>query len=86
MIGLFFASYYFKKDNYHSKTFRTNDGFGYEILLHDKVVIHQENVPGRGRRQSICSEVQAKLLSQLVIDKIKLGKSPALSESDLKDF
>lgn len=60
-----------QNENIHLKTFKTTNGWGYDILKDDKVYIHQEIIPAIEGFKSFTTEAEAEKVGKLVIQKIK---------------
>ncbi|MGO4919697.1 DUF4907 domain-containing protein [Maribacter spongiicola] len=71
--------------SFHSQVVNLNDGYGYQIMRGEKIVILQEFIPGFTGKQKFVNEAQALKIADLVIAKIEAGKSPVLKLSDLTD-
>jgi hypothetical protein len=66
-----------------SRVYRVMNGWGYDILVNDALFIRQESIPVIKDHQPFQTEEAAKQAAQLVVHKLKLGHSPALTKSDL---
>jgi hypothetical protein len=66
------------------KIFKTESGWGYDILVDDTLQIHQDFMPVVTEKKSFDNEEQAKAAAVLVIQKLKAGKNPALSRNELE--
>jgi hypothetical protein len=64
-------------------TFKIENGFGYNILVNNKIYIHQEIIPAVINNQHFISRHDAQITGTLVIEKLKTGKVPALSINEL---
>lgn len=64
--------------------FKTEGGWGYSIIVDDKVFIKQANIPVVEGNQSFATEADALKVANEVISKIKLHKKPTLSRADLQ--
>ncbi|MDP5062190.1 MAG: DUF4907 domain-containing protein [Maribacter sp.] len=69
--------------SFHSQVVNLNDGYGYQIMRGEKILILQEFIPGFPGKQKFATEAQALKTADLVISKIEAGKSPVLKLSDL---
>ena len=72
------------KDNIEYNVFRTNAGWGYDILVNKKVFIHQEYVPVIVGNKPFPDKDSAKKTARLIIIKMKKGQIPAITQEDLK--
>lgn len=62
-----------------------NGTFGYEVYSDGKLLVQQQNVPGRPGWNGCPERAQADKLSALVIDKIRHGiMPPTVTEEELK--
>lgn len=68
------------------KLFKTADGWGYDILVNDKLQIHQELMPVVDEQKSFPKQAQAKQAALLVIKKLHAGKNPAISRPELEQI
>lgn len=64
--------------------FKTPSGFGYDIYVNDKIIIHQAHIPAIGGRQSFKTEMQASKAAELVLHKIEKNiLPPSVSPAEL---
>ncbi len=88
MLGLGFLIYNQtvtnKSKTLHSEVIDLNDGYGYQIKVGNKIVILQEYIPGFPGKQKFASEEEALKTANLVLSKLKEGKSPVLSPSEME--
>jgi len=66
------------------KVYYNVKGWGYDILVNNKIIIHQEIVPAITTQQGFTTKAEAEKAAGLVIQKIRSGKSSALSVSDIQ--
>ncbi|WP_051941856.1 DUF4907 domain-containing protein [Maribacter forsetii] len=71
---------------FHGQVVNLNDGFGYQIMSGEKIVILQEYIPGFSGKQKFVSEEDAQKTVNLVLSKLEDGKSPVLLPSDLAEL
>ena len=69
---------------FESKVFKVVNGWGYDILVNDTIVIHQESIPVLQGRQAFVEKEQAEKTAYLVISKMKNGIPPTLTKFDLE--
>ena len=62
------------KNAFETKTFHTQQGWGYEILQNKKVYIHQEIIPGIQGRKSFVSKAEAEKIAALLVLKMRNKK------------
>lgn len=65
------------------KIFKTNSGWGYDILVNDTLQIHQEWMPVTADKKSFPEQEQAREAAMLVIKKLHAGENPAISRAEL---
>ena len=66
-----------------SKTFRVDNGFGYEITNNKKVLIKQNYIPAIQENKPFFSKEDANKVASLVINKLKNRSSPTVSLREL---
>jgi len=66
-----------------SRTFQIANGWGYDILVNDSILIHQESIPVLQANQVFTNKKQAQQTAELVIQKLKKGQHPTLTKFDL---
>jgi hypothetical protein len=67
----------------HIGTFKADGGWGYNILIKNKIIIHQEIIPAIEGNQKFESENDANKVAELVLLKLKSGKMPTISRSEI---
>ena len=70
----------------HSEIFEVGDGYGYQILLEDKVLIRQEYIPILEGNRPFATAKNAERTANKVITKILKKESPILTISELKEL
>jgi hypothetical protein len=60
----------------HYSTFTTDHGWGYDIMVDDRIVIHQPMQPGKSGYDGFPTEKEAATDAQNVIESIKSGTHP----------
>jgi Domain of unknown function (DUF4907) len=73
-------------DRVTSNCFKTTQGWGYDILVGKKIVIHQSFIPGVPGFQGFTTQQQAQAVAQIVIEKIKSHKQPFISHEQLQQL
>ncbi|MEO8415510.1 MAG: DUF4907 domain-containing protein [Ginsengibacter sp.] len=58
-------------------------GWGYDILVDHKIFIHQEYIPAIVGEKVFLSKEEAMRTAGLAIEKLKKGKLPTITKSDL---
>src|SRR5688572_29812391 len=66
------------------RTFEAANGWGYEILVNEQIIIHQDRVPAIGNRKGFANAAQATAAAGMVIKKMQHGKPPSLTATDLQ--
>jgi len=69
-----------------AQTFVIGSGYGYEIALHDKVLIRQEYIPILEGKKPFATASDAKRTADKVISKLMKKESPILSAKELRDL
>lgn len=65
------------------RTFEALNGWGYDILVNEHIVIHQDRIPSIGQRKVFSSAAQAAAAAMMVAEKMRQGKTPTLSKAEL---
>jgi Domain of unknown function (DUF4907) len=65
------------------KTFKAPNGWGYDILVDNKLFIHQDCIPVIPTKKGFARQYEAQKVAQLVIQKLRNGKMPSVTKSDL---
>jgi len=74
-----------KSSRFSSVVFSGLNGWGYDILVDDSVIIHQESIPSYGNGLAFPEKQQAQQAANLVLKKLKQGGGlPTLSRFELK--
>jgi hypothetical protein len=85
MIILSFVFLFIISGRYHERVFTSANGWGYEIVLRNKVIIHQEFIPGISGQIPFSSKEDAKMVARLVIRKLKENNDlPTVKKSELE--
>lgn len=72
-----------RKPELLSKVFRGSCGWGYDILVGDRVLIHQESIPSQQGTCGFTREESAQKAAGIIINKMKNGQAPYLTSFDL---
>lgn len=76
---------YRSRPAYQLQVFNTAAGWGYDVLSHGEVMIHQPVVPGAAGNRGFVSEEQARQVGELAISKIKKGQGlPTITQDELR--
>jgi len=68
------------------KVFHSATGWGYDIVMNGKLVIHQEYIPTINKKKEFSTATQAKETALLVISKLKNNKFPTLSKKEVEQI
>lgn len=60
-------------------------GWGYEILVDQKVFIHQDCIPAVDSFRTFSSKADAQRIGEMVMEKIKSGQKPAVTREEIRD-
>jgi len=71
-------------NHFNSRVFKMVNGWGYDILVNDTIIIHQESVPVLQNQQPFEKSDEAIQAAQLIIAKLKKGEPPSLTKFDLE--
>jgi len=66
------------------QTFQLEDGWGYQIVLEDKVIIYQPTVPAIDTVMAFPDENSARNTGKLVLKKISTNKDFSVSTQEVK--
>lgn len=61
------------------------DGWGYELLVDNKIYIHQDCIPAIERNKRFVTEEEAMRIGNIALDKIKKGHKPILTVQDINN-
>lgn len=64
--------------------FKTEHGWGYDVMANDRIIIHQPFIPGKSGVNGFSTEKEAGADAQIVIEKIKSGEFPLLNHQQLQ--
>ena len=70
-----------KKIDY--KTFHTTSGWGYDILVNERLFIHQECVPALAQKRGFATEGSASAVARMVVHKLENNELPTLTYGEL---
>lgn len=78
---------YPRQPHYQVQVFKTADGWGYDILNNEKLVIHQPTIPGQSGIVGFTSQEQAQQVGNWVVEKMKQTQAmPTLTKEDLRQL
>lgn len=67
-----------------SEVHKVVNGWGYDILVDNKLLIRQESIPVIAAQRPFATKDQAEKTARLVIQKLEAGQSPSLTKFDLE--
>jgi hypothetical protein len=67
-----------------SQTFKTADGWGYNIMVDNKLFIKQATIPVVEGNKSFATEQDAEKVGTLVLNKIKQHQKPSVQKTELQ--
>lgn len=73
-----------KNNHITAKVFEGFNGWGYDILVGDSLLIHQESVPSISGKAGFQKKEQAEQTAELIIYKIKKGKFPTVTALEIE--
>jgi hypothetical protein len=65
-----------KSDTTFNIVSSVNKTYGYDVLINNKILIHQTNIPGAPGNEGFKKRTQAVKAAQLVVEKLKQGMMP----------
>ncbi|MEO9510957.1 MAG: DUF4907 domain-containing protein [Flavobacteriaceae bacterium] len=72
-----------KKLDFKSEVFTVKEGFGYQIISGERILIRQDFIPAVPGKKPFSSAQDAKLVADLVMHKLSKGKSPMVSKVEI---
>jgi hypothetical protein len=73
-----------KSAGYNVETYRSGDGWGYQISKDEKVIISQPYMPSVKGERSFPDEKSARDIGELVLFKLKQNINPAITNEEIK--
>jgi len=83
IIIVLLASCSHKKHTLQSTVYKTGNGYGYTISMHNKVVIKQPYIPAYSGNIPFCDSLDAANVGNLIVNKIEHKQSPTVTKNDL---
>ena len=74
------------KQKIQLKTFKTDAGWGYDILKDDKIFIHQQFIPAIEGYKGFKNKDEAEKVGEITIERIKKGKGGGLPQITLEEL
>jgi hypothetical protein len=72
--------------SYEIDLFKSENGWGYDILKNDRIYIHQPYIPALPGQIPFKDKKSARITGRLVIKKIRNHQSPALTQDEIKSI
>lgn len=66
------------------QTFQLEDGWGYQIVMNEKVLIYQPTIPAIATQRSFPDEVSARKIGSLVLERINDNKDFSITIGDIE--
>lgn len=66
------------------QTFQSGNGWGYQILLNEKVLIYQPSIPSIDSVMPFPSEESARKIGTLVIEKLNKNQNFSITKEDIQ--
>lgn len=73
-----------KKNHISTSVFESIHGWGYDILVNDKLFIHQELIPAVQGQTGFKTKTQAEQAARLIINKMERGQLPTVTTFELE--
>ncbi|WP_205513177.1 DUF4907 domain-containing protein [Longitalea arenae] len=68
----------------HYSCFKTERGWGYDVLFNERIIIHQPFIPGKSGGDGFATKEQAATVAKTVIESIKSGNDPLFGRPPLQ--
>lgn len=81
-----FITNYNPEDKFQVKVFKVGDGFGYDIIANNVIIIKQENMPAIQQQKNFISYEHAHKVASAVVEKLYKGDNPGVSMEELKSL
>lgn len=75
-----------KKNHFTAKVFEGFNGWGYDILVNDSLFIRQESVPVLSGLKGFAKKELAEQVAELIINKMKRNRHPAVTTFELQQI
>jgi hypothetical protein len=73
-------------DDYRVKTYKVSDGWGYQILRKDRVIIDQPFIPVLAGKKAFPDKKSASKAGKIVKERLDNHQLPALTIEDIKEI
>lgn len=85
-LGIYKSDLFNKSNHYNIETYSVGNGFGYKISLKNKVIIKQDYIPAIQLKKPFCSEEEAKIVANLVCEKLNNKENPKITKQSLSEL
>lgn len=75
-----------RQHGFHSRVFKAAGGWGYDILVDDKLFIRQESIPVISGSKAFPRKEEAEKTAALIINKMERGEPPVVTTFELQQF
>ena len=75
-----------KRKKITATIFQGLNGWGYDILVNDKLFIHQESIPAQLGKTGFTEKKQAEKTARLIINKMERGELPTVTTFELEQI
>lgn len=75
-----------RKSHYKVEVYKSEQGWGYDILINKKTIIHQPYMPSVNGQVPFENKYAAKKTGYLVVRKLKKKKSPTVTREELNSI
>jgi hypothetical protein len=72
--------------NYRVKVFNSEHGWGYDILIKNKLIIHQPYMPTVSGQVAFGDKSLARKTGRLVVKKLQNNQSPSITKDELNSI
>ncbi|SIS84512.1 protein of unknown function [Zobellia uliginosa] len=73
-----------RKTGLQTQVIEVDEGYGYQILYDNKVLVKQEFIPAIQGKRPFKSMEEAQLIGDVVMEKLKKGDDPFITVSELR--
>lgn len=75
-----------KQSDFKAEVFKQENGYGYNILVKNKIFIKQNTIPAVVGNKVFCDSVDALKVSNMVLLLLKQNKMPTITKEDIKQM
>jgi hypothetical protein len=68
------------------KTYKVSDGWGYQIIIKEKVLIDQPFIPGLPGKKAFPDKKSAARTGKIVLERLINHQSPTITKEDFKEI